>query len=63
MKKSEITVGGIYYTLVSDELVKVRVIRETNDYRTGRTKYEVARVDTGKALPKYRTPAALRCIP
>ena len=59
MLKEQIQIGGFYLTRVSGALVSVVVKSATKD-RNGRTRYVVAREDTGATLPKTRTPAALR---
>lgn len=64
MRAKDIKEGGEYYTYVSGERVKVRVIHDRGKpgpYQRGR--YQVERVDNGKRLSKWRSPQALHPAP
>lgn len=67
MKIDDIKVGEVYYTRISGEMVRVRVVRivEKEVGRWGSGKYQrravVKRIDNGKELPKVRAASALHC--
>jgi len=59
MKLSEVKLGEVYTTLVSNNEVKVKVLYMTKDYWSKRKKFKVARVDNGRILDKLRSAAVL----
>ncbi len=61
MTVKQVSVGMECYTKIGGDRVKVRVTRET--FSRGRTRYFVARLDTGRELPKPRVPSALHDTP
>ena len=56
MLVKDIRVGGEYWTYVSQEKVKVRVVY---DYGKRGKRYTVRRVDNGETLKALRSPGAL----
>ena len=71
MKLADIIDGGTYETIVSGEIVAVKVHKVVREERVWSsvmgeskmkmtTKFVCVRVDTGHELPKHRTAAALR---
>lgn len=61
MKAAQVRIGLVCATRVGSERVIVRVICENIDCH-GRTRYVVARVDTGRELPKRRVASALHPV-
>ena len=61
MRAKDIEVGGIYWTKVGDQRVKVRVVMtRKGGVGIGKMgKFQVERVDNGQLLPKWRSAQAL----
>lgn len=60
MKITEIQDGGTYMTKVGEERVKVRVaVQLAPRGNQMATYYRCTRLDTGKMLPKLRSPVAI----
>jgi len=63
VKQSDVMVGGVYETLVSGALVRVKVLYRIDiGNLVKRSRFRVARADNGQALSKPRTAAALRPV-
>jgi hypothetical protein len=66
MKQKDVVVGGGYLTYIGDQLAHVVVMYVRYPIpgcREKRTRYVVRRVEEDRALPKFRTAAALRPFP
>lgn len=60
MKNADVSIGGTYLTYIGEELCRVVVIGRRETAYSKRVAYVVRREEQTQALPKVRTPAALR---
>jgi hypothetical protein len=59
MKQVDVKIGEVVLAKIGVAFVRVRVLSTINYGSDTRTRFVVARLDTGKTLPKARTAAAL----
>jgi hypothetical protein len=61
MKQADVKEGETYLTLIGGNLAKVVVMQAVTGFGT-KTRFIVRRQEEVRALPKYRTAAALRTL-